>query len=101
MRENAFKAWTLKRVQPQTTDRRVRACLRVERSEKIDIDDEYKKDKMKHLLDRYTYSQADEDAGISNPTKTNIINGSVLNALRWYKSHLNQYKRFCESNPPK
>jgi len=78
----------------KTVSMRLNALKRVERNESIDLDEEFDRDEMASLLARFTYSPGDETAHRPNPTKMNVGKRSLLSVLRWYKSHLNQYRKF-------
>ncbi len=72
----------------------------VEMAEGIDLDKEFRKDKMASLYNLYKYSTQDEHDNRPNPTNLEI-NTRLYKALSNIRSALNHYIRFCEKHPPK
>ncbi len=98
MRVEEFRAWTTNFDIAESTIRtHITDIKRIEKSEGIDVDNEFKKDGMKSLLQTYTYSVQDERDGRPNPTKLITKTTSLPRFLGQYKSYLNKYREFCLS----
>ncbi len=84
---------------------------RVELASGVDLDEEFKKDEMANLLERYTHEAA--HARATRPIATFLITTILIPILAFIetgiavrdvtrrKSRINQYKKFCEKHPPK
>jgi hypothetical protein len=73
-------------------------CRRVE-SHEGNLDAHFARDRMKHLLDRLTYSRTDERNGISARHSISI-DGDVVNGTASLRNAADLYRRFCEDRPP-
>ena len=73
---------------------------KVEEAQGINLDKEFRKDKMTGLYDSYKYSMQDERDKRPNPTNLKI-NTRLYAALSDTRTALNHYRRFCEKHPPK
>lgn len=78
-----------------TISQRVYALKRIERAYDIDLDEEYRRDGLESLLNQFSYSVIDQRSGAPNPSKMDIDNEKLLTHLRWYRSHITDYLRFC------
>lgn len=95
MKADTFtRAMTASGLAEKTVYMRVNALKRVEVAHDVDLDEEYDRDGMRSLLDTFSYTAQDERHNRPNPTKMNIGQRSVLSVVRWYKSHLNQYRKY-------
>ncbi len=95
MQEAAFQAYMRNReLADRTRAQRLYALKRIEKFHAVDLDAEFDRDDMRDLLDRFSYSAADERAGRPNPSKLDIDQDKLLTHLRWYRSHLTDYRRF-------
>ncbi len=72
----------------------------VEMAEGIDLDKEFRKDKMTSLYNSYKYSKQDKRNKLPNPTNMKL-HREIYAALSDIRSALNHYRRFCEKHPPK
>ncbi len=98
MREPDFKQWMRRRgIADVTIKTRIAALQRVERDEKIDLDNEFQSDRLASLIQRYTYTTQDEKNNRENPTNLKLSTNTLAKTLAFYKSHLNQYRQFSLS----
>ncbi|MGU9963119.1 MAG: hypothetical protein ACNYPD_03325 [Candidatus Halichondribacter symbioticus] len=58
------------------------------------LDNEFDKDKMESLLERYAYSQTDQHNGRANPTDLDIATESLYNSLASHRTAFGHYRRF-------
>jgi hypothetical protein len=89
-----FKNWLHDKhnLSPRTIDSRVANCRTIEKWEG-DLDEHYARDGGKNLLNRLTYSQADQDRHIS--ARHSIpINGDIRNGSATLKSAARLYFGF-------
>ncbi len=107
-REIKFRDWMDKRktnagidYEPKTINTHVSDLCRIEKAEKIDLDEEFKANRLKRLIDLYTYSADDARADLPNPTNLKTTSKSLYGFLSAYKSQINKYREFCEKHPPK
>ncbi len=96
MREEEFRQW-IKQQGLRDLTTAISANRRVERDEKVDLDEEFKNNGLQSLLKRYTYTTQDERDKRKNPTAMKTTTKSLLIFLSGHKSFLNQYLKFCLS----
>jgi hypothetical protein len=93
VRELEFADWLSRRMAPQSVTSRVSNCRRVEEFEG-DLDSAYRKDGLLSLMERLTYSRADQDA--AGPARHHVpIAGNVYDGTATLRSAVNLYKDFC------
>ena len=98
MKKAEFRAWLENfELHDATIDTYVRNLDRLEREEDFDLDEQFQKDEMAEILQRFTYSTEDERNNRPNPTKLNLRTNFLLNLLLAYKSQLKKYQTFCLS----
>lgn len=101
MQEEAFERYMLSReLAEKTRAQRSYALKRIERTQNIDLDEEFDRDQFRDLLKSFSYSAADARAGLPNPSKMDIESDKLLTHLRWYRSHLMDYMRFRGDHTP-
>lgn len=95
MQDEAFKRYLgARELADKTRQQRVYALKRIERAHGIDLDEEFSRDQLHDLVERLRYSSADARAKKPNPTRLDIEQDKLLTHLRWYLSHLQDYRRF-------
>lgn len=99
-REDYRNYLILKRSADQTVRTSLNALQYIENRYEIDLDDEFDKDSLQSLVDELSYSRQDERENKRNSTKINIENGSIYNALAFYRSHLSNYRKFKVNPEP-
>ncbi len=67
---------------------------RVEDEDGFDLDNEFAKNEMESLLERYTYTTADEESDKPNPTHLVFKSKSLRKSLSDHKTALNHYRKF-------
>ncbi len=99
MREREFRDWleTLG-LKPRTVGARMRAVKRIARVEEVNVDEQFQNDGLVSLIQLYSYSAQDERDNRPNPTNMYNDAGNLRDVLAWYKTHLNQYRKFCLIN---
>ncbi len=96
MREAEYRKYLEARdIAAKTREQRFYALKRLERHYGVDLDAEYTRDGFSDLLASLSFSTADSRAGRPNPSRLNIEQNKLLTHLAWYKSHVNDYLRFC------
>lgn len=101
MRKEEFTRWLGGQpVNADTAAMRVRAVSRIERTYGIDLDAAYTSDGLKTLLASFAYSTEDARHSRPNPTRMNINSGDIGSQVRWYRTQLNSYRKFCAAFPP-
>ncbi len=115
MREQEFKDWlvNLKSIKDPTKPRYkyrtpptyVSGAKRVKIAKDVDLDKEFRKDKMAGIIQCYTYAKDDTDAKVRariNMTITPKDPKTKLSKLvSDYRIALEHYRNFCVTNPPK
>ena len=99
MREQEFKEW-LKSLGmlDVSSNNWARVVQRIENDEKINLDEEFKKDKLKSLLELYTYTTQDERDNRTSSAKIDTTKvASLKNFFSAHKSGINHYRKFCEA----
>ena len=97
MREDAFRSWLLsnRSYDGGTINSRVSNCKTVEGSEG-DLDEHFEQDRLRGLVEKLTYSKADERQ--NRPARHQIpINGNVYNGTATLRSAVSLYKQFREN----
>jgi endonuclease len=95
MQDAAFSAYMEERsLADKTRQQRGYALKRIEKFHNVDLDDEFNRDGLHSLASQFTYSAADARAGRANPTRLDIDADKLLTHLRWYKAHIQDYRRF-------
>ncbi len=115
MREQEFKTYleglkdpkdkTKDRLQGNTITSYITDSRKVETHDGLaqggyDLDDEFKKDKLRSLLVRYAYGAQAVRNNRKNPTDLDIKQHSLYNSLQSHRSAIRHYGRFCEQNSP-
>lgn len=101
MREAQFRDYLRRTgVQGATIDTRVSCLRRIETCEGVNLDLAATADGLRGLLDRYSYSIADERAGLPNPTAIPIEPERLRKYVAWFRSHLLAYARFAQGEHP-
>jgi len=77
-----------------TTDTNVSALRRVERESNVNIEDEFTKDQLRSLVERLTYTKADERAAKPNPSNLAIDPAKLFSYLGWYRRVVERYRIF-------
>jgi hypothetical protein len=101
MKENEFDEWLIEeyvtrngtRLQKRPRSDANSRCKRVERHEG-DLDNHFKKDRMRSLLNSLAYSKSDQEAGVS-PSHSIPIDGNILNGTSPLRNAINLYCQFC------
>ncbi len=78
----------------------VNASRHAEQAEGVDLDKEFRKDKMASFYDYCKYSKQDKRDKLPNPTNMKL-HREIYAALSDIRSALNHYIRFCKKHPPK
>ncbi len=102
MHEQRFRAWLRdeRALRQGTINSRVANCKRVEKDEQVDLDSLWATDGLEALLDRFSYSKADERS--RRPQKHNVpINGNVHNGTATLKQAIGLYKAFRDAQGDK
>jgi hypothetical protein len=97
MREDAFRSWlsNTRGYGTGTVNSRVSNCKAVEVCEG-DLDEHFDQDRLRGLVEKLTYSKADERQ--NRPARHQIpINGNVYNGTATLRSAVSLYKQFRES----
>ncbi len=106
MRHREFTDWLGKRqtkngrLSDSTIETYEEKASTIEFHEKIKLDDEFKKDGLKRLIDLYKYSKEDETNNRPNPTSMPDYSSSLSSFLSNCRTVLNHYKNFCKDHPP-
>lgn len=87
-----FRIW-LEKTGRNSVSSRITECRRVERDLKVDLDREYQKDQMKHLISLFEYSRDDMNAGLE-PRHGMKIKGDLCNNTATYKNALKLYLEY-------
>ncbi len=101
MRKNEFEIWLMESyltqngtpLQKRPRSDAISRCKRVEKYEG-NLDAHFEKDKMFSLLEKLTYSRADEMAGIT-PLHAVRIKGNIHNGTASLRSAIKLYQKFC------
>ena len=101
MKENEFGTWLKEdyvtrngtHLQKRPRGDALSRCRRVEKYEG-DLDIHFKKDNMQCLLESFTYTRADQEAGVS-PQHTIPIDGNILNGTASLRNAVKLYLQFC------
>ncbi len=83
---------------PSTVNTKLAGTRRIERDEKIDLDEEFERDRMESVVRRFQYSMEDFRAGKPNPTSIRIEPDKIYRDLAFYRSILQSYLRFKTSD---
>jgi hypothetical protein len=97
MKEEAFRSWLSsdRSYGTGTVNSRVSNCKTVEGSEG-DLDEHFEQDRLRGLVEKLTYSKADERQ--NRPARHQIpINGNVYNGTATLRSAVSLYKQFREN----
>ncbi len=98
MRESEFLNYMAAKGLAETTrSQRTYALKRIERAHGVDLDAEFARDALTSLASLFDYSNADAKTGKANPSKLDIEPENLVAHLRWYRSHLRDYRKFKES----
>ncbi len=90
MREEEFRIWAKNSLQPDSVNSYTYYIKKIADTEGINIDDEFDKDELENLIERYRYAPADApDKGLE-PIKLIVAESSLGD----YRSILNKYKNF-------
>jgi hypothetical protein len=98
MRDDEFGEWLEKytSLQPRPRSDAKSRCRRIERY-KGNLDSLFILDKLKRLLEEFTYTRNDELNGIEPPIS---IGGKPVNGIASLKNAIKLYSRFCIDFPP-
>lgn len=95
MHEEEFGRYlTDRNLAENTIYQKIAALKRIERFHELDLDSEFDEDELSSLIERFRYSAHDARERRPNPTRMDIEQDRLLTQLRWYLSHLNDYRRF-------
>lgn len=93
MQEGMFRQWLVE--QGFQNDRVVgdhmSRCRRIEKEMHVDLDAEFNRDRGVDLMDRLSYSTADEAAGVTTPIQ---FNGNAKNGMAIIKGSAKKYMEF-------
>ena len=93
--ENEYKAYLDEReLAPSTITTEISALKRIERAEGVDLEAELRRDSLASLINRYSYSIADERSGVPNPTKIPVEPEKLRRDIGWYRRQLARYLQF-------
>jgi hypothetical protein len=101
MRQKEFKNWLLaihttrkgSRLGDRPRNDAVSRCKRIEKHEG-ELDGHYHQDKMKSLLRKLSYTQNDQEAGVTPPIP--IGGDKICNGISSLKNAAKLYRQFCE-----
>ncbi len=107
MREREFRQWMAtakarygRPYKESTIGVHVRQLLNVEKSEKTNLEEEYKENCLERLIALYTYDSEDIRTRQPNRTNMDIKQSALASSLPAIKSQLVKYQRFCLDNNP-
>ena len=95
--ENTYRTSFQKPLARSTRQVRVSNCVSVEEAEG-DLDEYFRRDGLRGLLAKFSFSKEEEMAGIKPRHRLNIPKPAVLwTNTAMYKQAINLYRKFCEA----
>jgi hypothetical protein len=95
IQEDAYRAHLRERdLAAGTIETNISALRRIERDQNINLDEEFAKQQLNSLIERFSYSANDEREGRPNPTNIAIEPSRLRVSVPWYRSVLRKYQAF-------
>lgn len=96
MRKEEFRTWLSLTIKKKPASDCLSRCNTVEYALKVNLDDEYKRDGGKAVLEKLSYSRRDASAGIPAPAEFHFKQGAnVVQRITDLRSAVNRYFTFC------
>ena len=93
--ENEYRSFLQARdLALNTIDNYISSIRRIEREHGVNLEEELDKDQLKSLVDRLTYTRADEATGRPNPSNIAVDPTRLFSHLGWYRRALERYRDF-------
>ena len=97
MEKEKFRTWLCKRMGKKPAGDCLSRCGTVERSLKIDLDNEFKQDEGKSLIDKLSYTIKDEQNKVEAPQEFHFDNPKTIRTrMANMKNASKRYFEFCK-----
>lgn len=98
MKKEEFRSYLSGSIQKKPISDRLSRCAAVECALKIDLDEEYAKDRGVTVLSKITYGKRDVDAGVPLPKGFSFKEGcNVVQRMTDLRSAVKMYFSFCDT----
>ena len=99
MRREEFRTWLAQTIKKKPVSDCISRCSTVEFALKTDLDNEYKTDGGKTVLDKLSYCRRDATAGNPPPKEFIFKEGAnVVQRITDLRAAVNKYFTFCKDN---